>query len=67
MFIGVVVWQIISLVIGRRNPNLEGQPSLTRSYVVICALLLVSPGIGYLMFRHESDAAPGLSLSPCLG
>ena len=51
-------------VMGGRTPKLRSQPSLRWYFLLTSLFLLVSIGIGCLLFRRESHAAQDISISP---
>jgi hypothetical protein len=61
MFIGVVVGPLVLLVIGGRDSGTLSETSLAWSFLMIAALLLISLGAGFLMFRREARVP---SISP---
>jgi hypothetical protein len=61
MFIGVVVGPLVLLAVGGGNSNSLWQISLAWSFLAIAGLLLISLGVGLLIFRREARVP---SISP---
>lgn len=62
MLIGVVVGPLVLFVIGGRSLNTLGEPGVVWSSLAITLLLLISIGIGIMMFFGR--VAKDLSISP---